>query len=151
MGFKVRWTPEDKDLVIAEISGRLRRGETMASICRSAEMPDPVTVLDWCASNPDSHGQAIARARQAGFDAIADDALAIIDGTKPTEGVPVDAGRDKARAEIRLKLLSKWDPKRYGDAVQLKHADADGEKLDSAPMIAELMGLLRGPAKGESD
>ena len=51
------------------------------------------------------------------------------------------------RAEIRLKLLSKWSPKRYGDAVQLRHADADGEKLDTAPLISELLSLMRGPAR----
>ena len=33
------------------------------------------------------------------------------------------------RVDTRLKLLAKWDPKRYGDATTVKHADADGEKL----------------------
>ena len=41
--------------------------------------------------------------------------------------------RSKLRVETRLKLLSKWDPKRYGEKVQL--ADNEGGKLGLPPAI----------------
>lgn len=147
MGFKTRWEPEDKDLVIAEVCGRLAKGEMMSSICSSADMPDPSTVLEWAQQAPETHGLAIARARSAGFDAIAQDSLLIAEGAIPVGKGPGDVQRDKLRVDTRLKLLAKWDPKRYGDAFQLKHADADGEKLETGPLISELMGLLRGKSE----
>jgi len=131
-------------MIIAEVCGRLAKGEPLAQICRDPGMPWPDQVLKWAQEEPDSLGLAIARARTNGFDAIALDALKIIDGQLPIEGQTPDAARDKARAEVRLKLLAKWDPKRYGDAFQLRHADADGEKLDTAPLINEMVGLVRG-------
>jgi hypothetical protein len=44
--------------------------------------------------------------------------------------------RSRLRVETRLKLLAKWDPKRYGEATLLKHADADGNSLDLAGQMA---------------
>lgn len=83
---------------------------------------------------------ACARAR--GFDAIAEEAIEIADdGTNDWETREREDGstyealnhehvqRSKVRIETRLKLLAKWDPKRYGDAMTHKHADANGDKL----------------------
>jgi hypothetical protein len=75
-----------------------------------------------------------ARARLEGFDQIALDALRIAD--TQVEGVEITIddmgkttekrsdmlGHRKLQVETRLKLLAKWDPKRYGDRVAL---DAD--------------------------
>ena len=112
-------------------------------------MPSYQTVYEWIAAD-EKIGGAIAYGRAQGYDAIARDTLLIADGKKPSrlvqpDGTEIeehDATRDKLRVDTRLKLLAKWDPKRYGDSVQLKHADADGKKLDTAPLVAELMGLL---------
>lgn len=62
-----------------------------------------------------------------------------------------DASRDKARAWVRLQLLAKWDPKRYGERLQ--HADADGGKLpDNSALVSELVGLLKpGAIKAPED
>ena len=60
----------------------------------------------------------IARARSDGYDTIAVDALKIADDRKG------DVPRDKLRVETRLKLLAKWDPKRYGDR-QILAGDPD--------------------------
>ena len=32
-------SPEERELILAEVEGRLLRGETMASICRDPSMP----------------------------------------------------------------------------------------------------------------
>lgn len=82
----------------------------------------------------------IARAREDGFDVIATDALRIADSDRICEKVKygpdgevvekviVDmVDRSRLQVDTRLKLLAKWDPKRYGDKVQ--HADAEGNNL----------------------
>jgi len=104
--------------------------------------------MAWLEQDEDN-SRNLARARDHGFDVDAQDAIDIVDGLKPAKlpdgtVIPSDITRDKARADIRLKLLGKWAPRRYGDAVQLRHADADGEKLDTAPLVTEVMTLLRG-------
>lgn len=139
--------PEDRDLIVAEVLGRVARGETMASVCKSAHMPSAFAFIDWVAKDPEL-ASMVARARMLGHDAIAERARQTLRGEKsPFGGESTgDVIRDKAIADLDLKLLSKWD-RRYGDAVQLRHADADGEKLDVAPMVAEVMSLLRGPGE----
>jgi len=69
---------------------------------------------------------AIARAREAGQDAIAEqiwlDMLQEPERILSEGGGRVDSGYvqwQKAKAEIGLKLLAKWNPKRYGDRVAL--------------------------------
>lgn len=95
--------------------------------------------------------ERLQEARAYGFDIIAADSLDIVDGKAPVEGVPSEPARDRARAEHRLRLLSKYDPRRYGDRIQL--ADADGGKLESNPLVLEVMALLRPtpPAVGNSN
>lgn len=107
------------EAVAAEIVARLTKGEPMASICRDENMPGVTTVWEWQQSRPEL-SESIARARELGFDAIATDCLAIADDT---EG---DPQRDRLRVDTRLKLLSKWDPKRYGDKLALGQAEGLG-------------------------
>jgi hypothetical protein len=127
--------------LVDEICKRLATGESLLSICRDPKMPGAFTVYDWAGAD-DETAQRIARAREIGEDAIAQDALSIIDGDKPIPNMIPDATRDKARADIRLKLLAKFNPKRWGESTQLRHADADGAKLDTAPMVSELLSLM---------
>jgi hypothetical protein len=69
---------------------------------------------------------AIARAREVGQDAIAEEIYALVE-KEPERilsdgGVRVDSGYVqwvRVQADIKLKLLAKWNPKRYGDRVQL--------------------------------
>jgi hypothetical protein len=77
-----------------------------------------------------------ARAREEGFDAIAEEALEIADdGTNDWKTREKESGetyealnhehvqRSKLRVETRLKLLAKWDPKRYGEKIDLTSSD----------------------------
>jgi len=128
-----------RDGVENEILLRLGKGEPLAVICRSdPRFPCPSTWGDWV-NNDEALAIAYARAREIGFDAIAADCLAIADETGSDTKINSNGdrvpdsewiSRSKLRVETRLKLLAKWDPKRYGDATMLKHADADGEKLE---------------------
>lgn len=120
----------------------------MAEICRGDGMPGLRTVYDWMGANK-VFAARIARAREAGYDAIATDALLIAD--TPLEGVRVvtsGAGKKKKvevyredmlghrrlQVETRLKLLAKWDPKRYGDSTTLK-GDADAPLYPPAIVV----------------
>ena len=118
----------------AEVCERLSNGETLEDICRSAHMPATRTVYLWTETY-ESFAADFARARTRGFDAIAADALRI--SNTPVEGVEyvtkADGGVEERRGdmlghrklqiETRLKLLAKWDPKRYGEKLALEVDD----------------------------
>jgi hypothetical protein len=117
------YTPELAD----EIVERVSQGEPLAQVCRDEHMPGLRTVYDWM-DRDDALSARIARARVVGYDMIAVDAMRIADTviegveTEETEnGIKVKRGdmlgHRKLQVETRLKLLAKWDPKRYGERV----------------------------------
>lgn len=106
-------TPE----LIAAICERLSNGEPLAQICRDDGMPTDRAVRDWVVDDAEV-ASAIACARETGFDAIALRALEIADTTTD------DPQCRKVRIDTRLKLLAKWDPKRYGDKIHNEHSGA---------------------------
>lgn len=116
-------TPQVIERIIVGLSG----GTPMAVICREDGMPDPSTVWRWTEADDDL-AQRIARAREAGFDAIAERARLTARGKMEDDGGDSsgDVQRDKLIIETDLKLLSKWDPKRYGEKVQ-HTGDGGGE------------------------
>lgn len=96
--------------IAEEICDRLSNGEPLQAICRDAGMPAARTVSDWKAKDP-TFSANIARAREEGFDALAAECLQIADN------IDEDAQSRRVRIEARLKLLAKWDYKRYGDKI----------------------------------
>lgn len=117
------------------ICQQLADGVNLREICRAEGMPAWRTVYHWTEENP-KFAAAIARARVSGYDAIAHETLEIAD--TPLEGVESTIkangdveekrgdmlGHRKLQIETRLKLLAKWDPKRYGDKIAIG-GDAD--------------------------
>lgn len=98
-----------------KICERLESGETLSEICRSNGMPKRTTVHDWTVEN--SHfAEQVARARDAGHDVIAARARHVARGTDPDASG--DVQRDKLIVDTDLRLLAKWDNKRYGDRLQ---------------------------------
>lgn len=123
-----RGRPDTFDQVLADaIAQRLADGQFLRAICREEGMPPWRTVYGWIEAREDFAAQ-IARARDVGYDAIAEDSLVMLD-EKPRMagsafGDKVDPGHvawQKNRAEQRLKLLAKWSPKKYGEATTLRH------------------------------
>lgn len=119
-----------------EICRRLAQGEPLEKICRDDHMPSSRTVLRWKDAS-EAFMSDIACAREAGFDRIASDCLDIADETS-NDTVHGESGarantewisRSKLRIETRLKLLSKWDPKRYGDKITQEHTGPEGAPL----------------------
>lgn len=114
------------DAILQEICDRLSSGEPLAQICREEGMPGVTTLHTWGKERPDV-AERIARAREDGEDVIAADVLKIIDAeprmVATMHGEAVDSGdvaNRKLRAEYRLKLLAKWNPKRWADRLDLK-------------------------------
>lgn len=136
------YTPE----IFEQICHAVGEGETLTSVCRRLDIGTS-TVYDWI-NREDLSGQ-FAQARARGFDAIADECVQIAEnGTK--DYIRTDGGlmfdrehvqRSKLRIETRLKLLAKWDPKRYGDRLELA-----GDK--NAPLKVEIVQFT--PIEGES-
>lgn len=130
--------PQDLADIIVEQVGR---GVPLAEIVRSdPRFPKALTtVYDWIIKDP-IFAQRYAQARVAGYDAIAADMLRIADtpleGVKrkvTADGVEITEedmlGHRKLQVDTRRWLLSKWDPKRYGERVEVA-GDPD------APLIA---------------
>ena len=130
------------DAAVDEVLRRMAQGEPLAQIGRDEHLPHPSTWREWCRAD-EALDIAHARARDDGYDAIAAETLDIADGKIPDANGGHDPVRDKLRVDARLKLLAKWDPRRYGESTQLRHADADGKRIDTAPLVHELLGLLK--------
>ena len=113
------YSPEIAD----SICDRLKQGESLRAICQSEDFPSRQTVFNWLEEFPAFFDQ-YSRARDIGLDCRAERILEIPRGVRP-EDVP------RARLEFDAErwYLSKLAPKRYGDAMQLRHADADGNKM----------------------
>jgi len=109
------------------ICERVAQGETLAAICREPGMPHPSTFRDW-ANSDESLSRRFGRAREDGEDAIAEKSREIVLApavmTLTEHGEKVDAGDvalRKVQSEHLLKLLAKFNPKRWGDRTQHEH------------------------------
>lgn len=117
--------PQDKaDAIIDWIS----TGQTLRQWCRENGIAY-TTVYLWMAKDKD-FAERFAQARDIGHDCIADECLEIIDTEAEMAETFSQSGgskhRDSAhvswmknRVEMRLKLLAKWNPKKYGDKVDV--------------------------------
>jgi hypothetical protein len=150
-------TPE----IVDEIMESIADGVPLREICRREGMPNWRTVYDWLEADEELAAR-FARARDIGFDAIAEETLEIADdGTNDwTERKRQDGSTDtvldsehvqrsKLRIETRLKLLAKWSPKKYGDKQTVEVGNKDGEALkvesnaDNAALALQLAEALR--------
>jgi hypothetical protein len=133
--------------IAREICRQLAEGVPLREICRQDGMPEWRTIYDWmvkddaavAAGGGAGLSASIARAREIGYDAMAEDCLRIADDAandwmETEHGLKLNAEhvqRSKLRIETRLKLLAKWNPKKYGERVAVA-GDADAPlKLDA--------------------
>ena len=150
-GPPIQYRPED---YIDSLATWLEQGQTLSDWCRLPGNPGKLTVHRWRQRDPEIE-ERIARARDIGFDVLAEQCLRIADEEHHTEIVTVDpSGRQtvtrqdatahrKLRIETRLKLLAKWDPRRYGDKLDLHHGG-------DLTIVVET-GVPRVPAEIEDD
>lgn len=127
--------------IVDEIVRRVSEGEALRQICRDLDIHWN-TVYLWMDSDKD-FSVRIARARELGEQAISEECLAIADDGQNDwmEKIGSDGQslgwqlngehvqRSKLRIETRLKLLAKWNPKKWGDKVEQTHQGPDGGAL----------------------
>ena len=96
-------------------------------------MPDESTVRQWEVDRQDFAPQS-QRAREIGYDSLADQCLQIADTpvigeertTKADGSIEVRQvemlGHRRLQIDTRMRLLGKWAPKKYGDKQQVEHS-----------------------------
>jgi len=139
------YNPED---FIPEILEWIASGQTLREYCRQAGKPSYGTVYDWLEVDKE-FASRFARAREQGEDVIAQECLAIADdGTndwmEEQHGEDEDSSwringehiqRSRLRVDTRLKLLAKWNPKKYGDKVQNEVSGPNGAAIQTEVSI----------------
>ena len=113
------------EAIAAEICSRLAGGESLNAICSDPHIPPESTVREWVDDDRggDENGPGFAarymRARNAGYERMADEIIAISDADCTVDGQPDNALVQQARLRVdtRKWLLSKMLPKRYGDRI----------------------------------
>lgn len=137
----------DREAIVTAICERLATGEPLTQVLRTPGMPDVNTITLWREQDKDIDGR-VGRARDQGHEALAVQCLAIID--QEPERVPGSGAKDaahvawqKARVETRLRLLACWDPRRYGNKVDLT---SDGKTMPAPTIVLNAPG-----AKPETD
>ena len=150
MGRPTKYT----EAVLTEICERLSKGEPLAAICRDERMPDDDTVRNWM-EHPVRGAEvsrAIGRAREAGEEWILAECKEIADDSRNDyiEALAEDGDeradaarfngehvqRSKLRIETRLKLLAKWNPKKWGERQTIEH-DITGNLADELKAARE--------------
>ena len=146
MPYPAKITPK----VIEEVLSRIAQGETLAALGRELGFHPQ----NWAVRVRADEALAIAyaHARETGQDVIADDALRIIEEEPARVEGRIDPGHvawQRARVDTRLKLLAKWNPKRYGDKSTVDVGNKEGETLkvdsgiDTVALTAQLAKALR--------
>jgi len=127
-----KYNPEIARIICEQLS----EGIPLRQICRENDgFPAWRTVYDWMGRD-ESLSASIARARDIGYDSIAEECLHIADNQTITERVTEtedpktgailrsvirsdDVNARRLQVETRLKLLAKFHPTKYGDRVAI--------------------------------
>jgi len=137
----------EKEQIKEQLVAWLSEGRTLKDFCRQQGMPNYRTIYLWIDADKDFAAN-IAHARDMGYDVIAEEALQIADnlhmgrkvvthsgGKEDEDAMTVTEedllGHRKLQIETRLKLLAKWNPKKWGDSTTIKGSDTN-------PLVAEV-------------
>lgn len=115
---------EDKASLILAL---MVEGLSIKKICEQPEMPDPRTIYRWLSAN-ETFRQNYAKAQQDRTTAFAEEMLEIADQyDNLSDKLDVEhIQRARLRIDTRKWLMSKMDPKRYGDKLTQEHTGVDG-------------------------
>lgn len=138
MGKKVGRPSDYSADMAALICSMISDGQSVREICASDDMPDKATVFRWLGIHEEFRDQ-YALACNARAEHMADEILDIADNgendwmeRRNDEGETVGwrengeaIQRSKLRVDTRKWLLSKLQPKKYGDKLDLNHGAQD--------------------------
>ena len=116
----------------------------MKTICAMEGMPTYKTIYNWEAAYPDFLHLSM-RAREAGTNVLADQCIEIADD-------PVlDPNDKRIRIDTRMRLIGKWNAKRYGDKIEheVNHGFIPLDKLEAEIKKIELAQGALPPVKTE--
>lgn len=120
-----------------KICEQLAEGFTLREICKPEEYPAESTVRLWALDDRDGFSAQYARAREVGYQTMADELLEISDDGRndwmerngeDDRGWVANGehmGRSRLRVDTRKWLLSKALPKLYGEKVIATHEAGD--------------------------
>ena len=146
------YSDKEKSKLIDSICLEIERGESVRSILKSEDTPDPTTFYKWIDEDEEKSKQ-YARACEARADLMFEDILHIADdSSKDTKTVDISGAsvevldsehvqRSKIRIDTRRWMLGKLQPKKYGDKLDLTtggksfeqphiHLTLDGKTID---------------------
>jgi hypothetical protein len=121
----------------ADICHRIAEGSSLRLVCQAEDMPSTSTVMRW-AKDKDEFREQYVHACAMRAEKLADEILEIADDgsndfmtiTKGDASYEVEnkewTSRSKLRVEARKWLLSKLEPKKYGDKLDVT---SGGEKV----------------------
>jgi transposase-like protein len=148
-GPRSTFTAEMAEWILDELAD----GRTLSEVCRDYGMPARSTVRSWVKQDPEEFAARFREARETGYEAMADDIIAISDddggdrtvrrrkdGTADTVVDQQNINRSRLRVSTRRWILSKVLPRIYGDRP-------DPTEQQSNEM-AEFMRLLNGRSRG---
>lgn len=112
-----------------EIIAWIEEGKPLAEWARLPGKVSRRTVYEWI-DKDENFASRFARARDKGFDVIAEDTAALAESmpltyTDAAGNTRVDPGAvqwHRLRVDTRLKLLAKWSPGKYGDKQAIEHS-----------------------------
>ena len=146
MPYPAKITEEVKEQVLS----RIALGETLASLAREFGF-HPQSWADRMKAD-EALALAYQHARDVGADALAEQALALIDQEPARIEGKVDPGHvqwRRAQVDTRLKLLACWNPKKYGTKQTVDVGNKEGEtlktetKVDVSELTVQLAEALR--------
>ncbi len=130
---------DERVKIMDAVVERLIEGESLRQICKSEGMPNKSTILRWMNAD-DELATTIARARELQADALDDEIQEIVNEIRSGSLDP-NAGRVVIWATQWR--ASKMRPKKYGESTQIKHADADGNKLTINSLYDGIVGSAK--------
>ena len=124
------YSQKDIDKIFDYVCLEIEKGRALRNVLKDGNMPSTSTFYQWLENNIDKAKQ-YARATEVRADIIFDDILSIADeNTNDTfvndNGIEVVNNdviqRSRLRIDARKWVLSKLNPKKYGDKIQTEHS-----------------------------
>lgn len=153
MGRQSTFTPE----IAAFICKQLADGKSLRETCEGDGMPSEATVRSWALDDIQGFAAQYARAREIGYERLADEILRIADtpevgiktttkasGVETVEGDMIEHRR--LRVDARKWMLAKMLPKKYGEKLELS-----GDKNNPLHVLMGQMGRSVIPPVREVD
>ena len=137
------YTDKDKDNIFEYVCQEIEKGKALRNVLKDENMPSTSTFYQWL-DNDEVKAKQYARATEVRADIIFDDILSIADeNTNDTSinenGIEVVNNdviqRSRLRIDARKWVLSKLNPKKFGDKTDIT---SGGEKITNAPQEVKI-------------